>query len=491
MEQNRARGIVRGRRTWFAVMSFFLFAAALPARQAAGAEPSVPMRLSVPVLMVSDVHFDPFMDPSKVEELAQGDISQWSRILDGSKVSNGSRVDTSYQLLKASLDAIRANAAGVRFVTVSGDLLAHDFNTKFYTTCPDSKKCGTLEIFAEKTIDFVLQQLRGALPGVPVYAALGNNDSSCQDYELNRGSDFLEKVGETITADVPAGERPKAESDFTDEGYYSVTLPAPIKDTKLLVLDDIFMSPGYYTCGQKRDSAAAAAQIKWLEQRLDEARAAGNAKVWVMGHIPPDVDAFTTNRNHLNVCAGDKPSMFLWSADLPDAMAQYTDVIRLAIFAHTHMDELRLLPAAKASKSDEPIPVKMVASISPFNGNIPSITIASVDPATAVLKDYRVIEAPNRTGVGGKWSEEYDFAKTYQPELLPTPAEFSPSALEKLIGEFQADPTAQNPPSSIYVDDYSTGRHSRSLAAFWPLYVCSLENYTADGFDKCACSGSR
>ena len=38
--------------------------------------------------------------------------------------------------------------------------------------------------------------------------------------------------------------------------------------------------------------------------------------------------------------------MFLSSEALPETMAKYGDVIRLAIFAHTHMDEMRLLEPA-------------------------------------------------------------------------------------------------------------------------------------------------
>ena len=51
----------------------------------------------------------------------------------------------------------------------------------------------------------------------------------------------------------------------------------------------------------------------------------------------------------------------------------------------------------------------MVPSISPFNGNNPSIKIAMIDPTTATLADYRVIAAPDKTGVNPKWTTEYDF----------------------------------------------------------------------------------
>ena len=43
-----------------------------------------------------------------------------------------------------------------------------------------------------------MRKLRGALPGVPVYAALGNNDSDCGDYQLDPDSAFLAEAGKML-----------------------------------------------------------------------------------------------------------------------------------------------------------------------------------------------------------------------------------------------------------------------------------------------------
>ncbi len=99
-------------------------------------------------------------------------------------------------------------------------------------------------------------------------------------------------------------------ADFAAGGYYSVSLPAPVETTRLLVLDDLFMSDRYQTCGGKADAAPAAAQIAWLKQQLNEARDK-KEKVWVMAHIPPGVDSYSTARKWMTICAGGKPKMFL------------------------------------------------------------------------------------------------------------------------------------------------------------------------------------
>jgi sphingomyelin phosphodiesterase acid-like 3 len=325
----------------------------------------------------------------------------------------------------------------------------------------------------------VVNSLREALPGVPVYAALGNNDSDCGDYQLDANGAFLAATGQVLTADLPASEKKQAESDFSDGGYMSV--PLPLEHTRLLVLDDIFMSRRYQSCGGKSDSAPAAAQIAWLERQLIDARH-NKEKIWVMTHIPPGVDAYSTAAKGKNICAGNAPTMFLSSEALPETMAKYGDVIKLAIFAHTHMDELRLLEPANAGSEEQGVAVKMVASISPVDGNNPSFTVAEIDPESATLKDYKVFVASNQTGIGTSWTEEYDFAKAYNK------TEFSAASIRSLIADFAADPAAQTEKSQNFIRNYGSGETLRELQLFWPIYVCALKNDAGEAFAACACS---
>ena len=447
---------------------------------------------SVRVLMVSDIHFEPFWDPGKAAKLAAAPAAKWSAILaapdspdraerfaDLQKTCPARGFDTDYTLLRSSLHAMRDDAAGAGFVTVSGDLLAHDFSCKYATVFSHSTPAG-YEAFAAKTLEFVVDELRGAIPGVPVYAALGNNDSGCGDYHLDAHGVFLAATGPVMVADVPAGERKLALRDYGAFGDYSVRLPAPMEHSRLLVLDNLFMADNYETCGGKPDAAPSAAQIAWLRGELGQARRNGE-KVWVMAHIPPGINPYSTIRKMANVCAGDAPVRFLSSDALPATLADFGDVVRLAIFAHTHMDELRLLRAPEAGVHEPPVALKMVPSISPVNGNNPSFVVARVDAATATLKDYRVMAASNQTGVDTKWSEEYDFARAYHE-----PA-FSSAAVGQLIAGFRADPTAKTAASEDYLRNYFVGDRSSAIRAFWPEYVCALDHYTAGGFKACMC----
>ena len=464
-----------------------------------GAHSTPPAKATISALLVSDIHFEPFFDPAKVPQLAAAPVTEWKAILAAPSSPDQQQrfaalqqschvrgVDTSFALFESSLKAMRGQAAGAKFFTVSGDLLSHAFDCKYGALFPKSTP-DDYRKFVEKTLDYVIDELYATFPGVPVYVALGNNDSDCGDYRLDTHSEFLRVTGVEVTKNFPAAERQADEESFAAGGYYSVALPAPIENGRLLVLNDLFMSKNYATCAGKADPTSAGAQIAWLQQQLTEARAS-KQKIWVMGHIPPGVDLYSTMKKTGDVCGGQAPAMFLSSEKMADVLTDFSDVIELAIFAHTHMDELRLLKkdgqtpeSPQSAVSIKGVPVKMVSSISPNHGNNPSITIAQIDPATAALADYRVFAASNQTGVDAKWAEKYDFARNFHEQ------EFTSSSVGKLIAGFAADPSAKAKPSQSYIDDFSAGSSSPVLQMFWPQYVCTLSNHTAQSFAACVC----
>jgi sphingomyelin phosphodiesterase acid-like 3 len=226
--------------------------------------------------------------------------------------------------------------------------------------------------------------------------------------------------------------------------------------------------------------------MAWLDHQLAQVRKSGD-RAWVMGHIPPGIDPFSTVARFRNVCGGQAPVVFLSSDKLADLMVEYADVIRLGIFAHTHMDEMRLLgpDIGELQSSDEHyVAIKMVPSISPVDGNTPSFTIARVNPSTAVLQNYEVIEASNQTGIAATWKTEYEYARTFHE------ASFSASTVKTLIEEFRTDHGAETEKREAYIRHYFVGDRSPELSPFWPQYVCALDNYTAKSFAACMCPTS-
>jgi sphingomyelin phosphodiesterase acid-like 3 len=463
---------------------------------------------TISVLMVSDIHFDPFWDPAKVQQLAAAPVSEWNPILASAPSTDREQrfaallqtchargADTSYPLLESSLKAMSNHASGAKFVTMAGDLLSHAFQCKYNTLFPRSTPDG-YKAFVEKTMSFVIAELNSISAGLPVYVALGNNDSDCGDYRQDADGEFLAVTGKLVTDAVPVVQRPDALETFAAGGYYSVPLPAPIQNTRLLVLNDLFMSSNYSTCAGKADPAAADAQLAWLQKQLDEARVR-NQNVWVMGHIPPGIDAYASMARMINPCGRASPRMFLSSEKLADVLTDNSDVVRLALFAHTHMDEIRLLRAEPAAlyptapgtpmidakgfiAEPRAVALKTIPSISPIDGNNPAFTVAQVDPATATLVDYRVIAAADLTG-SGQWTEEYDYSRAYSEPF------YSASSVNQLLTRFAADFNAQSKASQSYLRNYLVGGGASVLVPFWPQYVCTLTHHTAAEFGACAC----
>ncbi len=452
-----------------------------------------------PALLVSDIHFDPFHDPGKVRQLVDAPVSHWGAILSSPPSPNQQMafaalqqgcdargVDTPYTLLRSSLQAMRSRQPDAKFMAVSGDLIAHAFFCSYATLLPGSTQ-GEYQAFVLKTLSFVMRELRASFPGIPVYLALGNNDTACDDYRLDAGSEFLAQAGRIIAEGLPPAQQQRALKVFAKGGYYSFTMAAPMRDTRLIVVNDLFLSPRYRTCAGRSDSTAATVEMAWLKEELAEAQRL-RQRVWVMGHIPPGVDPYSTVATNMDLCGNEEPEMFLSSDKLAELMIEYADVIRLGIFAHTHMDEMRLLGPQDSdphASSERSVAIKVVPSISPVDGNNPSFTIARINRSTAVLQNYEVIAASNRTGIGTSWSREYNFAQTYHE------APFTPLMVEKLIAEFENDRGAKTKASQEYIRNYYVGGRSSELKPFWPVYVCALANPTGKAFAACVCSGGK
>lgn len=496
----------RGRHFIFAVV---LFLPLLSAFRVHASPPHSSAPPTIPALFLSDIHLDPFHDPAKVAKLNAAPASAWSALLAAPPSTAQAEdsaalqqtcpvrgVDTTNVLWQSSLAAIRANAAHAKFAVISGDLLAHAFDCKYRTLLPAATHADYID-FVEKTLRYEISSLRANLPGVPIYIAMGNNDTGCGDYKLDPTHDtFLALtaniVAEALPEHLSAADRESVLRDFSAGGYYSVPLPSPMDRTRILVLDDLFLSGKYATCAGDPDPASGLSQLTWLKAQLNAARQR-KEHVWVVGHIPPGVDLYGTARKLTNICGAGKPQMFLGSEKVANILAANADIVRLALFGHTHSDEMRLLmpeinPTQDASSPPglaPGVPLKIVASITPVNGNRPTFTLASIDPATATLVDYTVLVASNLTGIATTWSPEYTYSAAYHQ-----PA-FDSAALSSLIAGFQADATAASPASRAYLRNYYPGDVSSIIQFAWPQYACAMDHDSAASFAQCACAAMR
>jgi sphingomyelin phosphodiesterase acid-like 3 len=231
--------------------------------------PAAAPATTVPVVMLSDLHFDPFHDPAKVALLVQAPIEDWDRIL-SSPESAGQEAgfaevqktckakedtDSPYALLRSSLLAARTKALSASFVVVSGDLLVHDLDCRYRATMGLEANANDDEsisaAFAEKTTVFVMKQVESTFSRLPVYLALGNNDSRCNHNRLDPHDAYLKASAAAVVEGlrgVSVAEKATALGTYESAGYYAVTMPPPMIRTRLIVVNDIYMMPKYATC---------------------------------------------------------------------------------------------------------------------------------------------------------------------------------------------------------------------------------------------------
>jgi sphingomyelin phosphodiesterase acid-like 3 len=447
-------------------------------------------------LMVSDTHFNPFHDPAKVKQLEATPASGWETIFASGDSPTQTRdfeelrtackmrgIDTPYSLLASAISAIHHNATGASFITISGDLLAHRFDCMFAKTLPGATP-EQYTVFTAKTIEYEILQLKHAIPGAHVYLALGNNDSSCGDYRLDPGMEWFRILARVAADGVGHTWTKSATESFEQGGYYSVEMAPPMQKTRMIVVDDTFLSGGYKSCKGEKNPEPGEKQMAWLQTQLDDARA-NHERVWLMGHIPPSVSPYATfqqQRQKTNLCTAEgKPVSHMPTDLLGDTIVSNGDVVKLGIFGHTHVDELKLLTGGAGD-----VPVKNVPSLTSIGGNYPSFTIANLDPATAELVDYTVIGSPDPDG--SRWTKEYTFSERSGN------IGFTPATLRKVIAELAADPNGTTKPSQDYILNWSVGAQRQQLQPIWPGYVCGMNHQHAEDYKSCVCQeplGSR
>jgi hypothetical protein len=113
---------------------------------------------------------------------------------------------------------------------------------------------------------------------------------------------------------------------------------------------------------------------------------------------------------------------------------------------------------------------------------MPAFTLAKVDPATALMDDYAVYTAPNKSGVGGAWNREYSFGETYGQKV------YSAGTLKEIVATFRADPQGATKMSQSYEINFDPLFPIPILVLGWPQYVCGIDKMTDAEFKACACA---
>lgn len=427
-------------------------------------------------LLLSDIHFDPFVDPSLVAALAAAPAQDWDSIFARSalKAFPGRTDDDNWPLWRSALKALDLPKVHYDYAIITGDILAHKFDQKFAAFKLGGQDA--YEAFARKTLLYVNQSLAQALPGTPLYWTLGNNDSDCGDFGLVPGGRLLADLAQdwsTVASD------PAAAGDFPRDGYYETDLPG--NSGRFIGLNSNAWSRRQSTrCWDPaRDPSQDPGKVEldWLRARL-EADAQAGKRVTLAMHIPPGLNAFQ------NQCGLPPESFYRPEIQGPflDLLAKYAPQVRLLFAGHTHFDDLKVYRI----QGKAVLGVHLTPSIGPNHGNNPSFQVGLYQRSDGRLLDLATYTLRNmvQAGQGGleaDWSYEYGFQLAYGQA-------FDREGLDAVA----ADIRTKRAPRSLY-EAFFAGETASQAAldpSQWLPYSCAQSCFTPEDFEACACGNA-
>jgi len=462
---------------------------------------------------LSDLHFDPFFDPSLVADLVKADAARWQGIFESSAVKGlaayGS--DSNYPLLASTLSAAAELAPRPDFIVVTGDFLSHGFSSQFAKYAP-SADGDAYRRFVQKTMAFTAGMIRRSFPRARIIAALGNNDSDCGDYQLQPRGSFLAGLARLWQPLLAPGSGTFSRT-FPIAGYFSLPHPT-VRHLRVVVLNTVLFSPKFQVCGQGGDEGAR--ELAWFERTLSEA-SARRERVWLIYHVPPGIDAYATLRASAT-CPVTPVS--LWRDDYLSrfrrSLARFPGLVRASFAGHTHMDEFRLLEGSGF--------IHQTPAVSPIFGNNPGFAVFHYVPATGEIADFRTYvldmaagaagagttgAAETGTGAAGTagaasagaagspaaagaaaaagtaggaaaptWKMEYDFRQAFaQPAV-------DGSTFRDVQQAIGRDPATRSHYFIFYPVGSSLGSDD---LAHWQAYWCGTQAFTPEAFAACYC----
>jgi sphingomyelin phosphodiesterase acid-like 3 len=416
---------------------------------------------STAVVAFSDVHFDPFFDPSLFAALEAAPESQWAALFAGSGHSGPGQYGhtTNYVLLQRSLEAIRAQRPA--FVIFGGDILVQDFK-QMYFALKHAQDEAAMQAFALKATTFVVHQVRAALGTTPVYFTLGNWDDYAGSFGLQPDDPFLSDTAALFYDDLLLGtaDRPTFEATYRTGGYYAAEVPG----SGLVVLG---VNTGFLAPQSTAGADAIALQLEWLDATLAGVEASGK-RAWLVLHAPPGGDLATTGGDVDPQGYIDQPTMMLQAGpqrQLLTILAAHRGALAAAFTGHTHMDEYRIAVIA----------MQGIPGITSDMGNAPAFKTFTVSGSSA-LQDY-VSSSLDLANPSAAFQPSYDFSSAYG---LPAP--LGPS-LAALFFELPSSPAAQSTYRGSYGSGHAPDKPITDLD--WPVYWCGIAFMGAQGLADC------
>ncbi len=457
-------------RSLSAKISFLILAASTCALSLPDNSPALHPRPGTGMfLLISDLHFDPYADPVILQKLGVTPTAACQAPATDAFANYGS--DANYPLLKSALQHAATTAARNQFhydyVIVTGDFLSHHFDERFQQCVAGGADAYTK--FGADTVRFVDAAISEALPGVPIIAALGNNDSDKGDY-IQPSDVFLKNVAEGWSrgwGKISAAERDEAVASFERTGNYAITNPAVRKNELVVLNSNLWATRDPQACGQGNPDPGG--QFDWLAKVLEKVKRGGGTASLVM-HIPPGVDALRA--------AMGRPRT-LWdegcAQELSELLGGYRGVVLQMYAGHIHRDEFRILSDPEGKPL---LPIHIIPAISPVYLNNPAFEVGWYDRASGELRDYAALNL-DLSKPRPAWTTEYVFTQAYGLPRADLAALKSLSATLG-TGNLQAAVAKQ------YATYYGAGVGMFIAPGTWPDYSCAQTEIMLRDFAQCA-----
>jgi hypothetical protein len=458
----------------------------------AGSTPSFGRPPSHQLLIASDLHFNPFSDPAIVADLAAAPPARWEPILNGSAPAAYSPYgqDTNWWLLQSALDSMRSTEPHPALVMITGDLLAHGFPQAYARATKDSDR-EHYRAFVLKTVAFLAWELRRRFKNSQILITPGNNDNECGDYDIEADGPFLRDTAALARGLARAGGQFTA--DWQSLGSYTI-LPRSMRGVRIISVNSVFFSNKYQAASFAHgcspvDSTAADRTLTWLERNLAQARQA-HEKVWLMLHVPPGIDGFSTVLQYARLAltvgpdTGDFCSKAIvpmwkpvWTARFDGLLADYQSTVTATFAGHDHTDDFRVIHANETNPSF----VLINPPISPIYGQNPSFRLVTfaADGQLADQSTYYLTNLPAaRSDVPGKWALEYTFAQRWQSHAL------NASTLKSIYDRINSDSGARA--QWLTLLNVSSSHDSVPALAVQTL-VCAIAALDPASYQACYC----
>ncbi len=434
-------------------------------------------------LSISDIHFNPFFDPSLVDDLVTSDINSWDSIFKSTKISGYGEFDkgTNYSLLQSSLDQMIRVAQNPDYIIISGSMLINKFGINFQKHTESYERI-ELDAFIKKTLQFVLTKLQNKFPNIMILPVLGNNESCCGEYTIKPNSSYLKIITDLWLPIVDKSTDPNLfKKNVERGGFYSIYTPGNNKH-KIIVLNSTFFSINYHR-GKGQDifgqrisqntlQGVVNKQFSWLKNELSKSRETGE-KVWLIYHSPPGINV-TRTLNGKNNC--EKNVKTFWKNLVTNLflniIKEYSSVITANLAAHSHFSNFNLI----LDNNEKPVSfIHITNSLAPISGNNPGFQVVQYNKKLNMITDFTTYFFKGlSTFDTAQWERGGDFNETFGIDT------FSQNSLNSIYMQLEADTSLR----SKYIDFYNTSNINDEN---WKAYWCATGRVSQSGFIDCYC----